>query len=157
MRLQQSFPESLQRVLQDRRAFVETVRYTVVDPPGRPGPPGTTRLLTLEFVQGTENHARGRFPEARAASVPLALVWLAATLALTTKGLVALAVGGGPAGDEADLVADIARAEDNVRSFGWEPVVATHALARVTSLKHACGRAPDTSPPVATPTISPTR
>ena len=71
MRLQQSFPESLQRVLQDRRALVETVRYTVVDPPGRPGPPGTTRLLTLEFVQGTENHARGRFPGARAASVPL--------------------------------------------------------------------------------------
>ena len=71
MRLQQSFPESLQRVLQGRRALVETVRYTVVDPPGRPGPPGTTRLLTLEFVQGTENHARGRFPGTRAASVPL--------------------------------------------------------------------------------------
>jgi putative ABC transport system permease protein len=71
MRLQQSFPESLQRVLQNRRALVETVRYTVVDPPGRPGPPGTTRLLTLEFVQGTENHARGRFPGTRAASVPL--------------------------------------------------------------------------------------
>jgi putative ABC transport system permease protein len=71
VRLQQSFPESLQRVLQGRRAVVETVRYTVVDPPGRPGPPGTTRLLTLESVQGTENHARGRFPGARAASVPL--------------------------------------------------------------------------------------
>jgi putative ABC transport system permease protein len=70
-RLEESFPESLQRLLQGRRDVVETVRYTVVDPPGKPGPPGTTRLLTLEYVQGTEKHARGTFPGAGAGSLPL--------------------------------------------------------------------------------------
>ena len=70
-RLEESFPESLRRLLQGRRDVVETVRYTVVDPPGKPGPPGTTRLLTLEYVQGTEKHARGTFPGAGAGSVPL--------------------------------------------------------------------------------------
>ena len=39
---------------------------------------------------------------------------------------VALVAPAGPLRGEAD----IARAEENVRSFGWEPVVATHALAR---------------------------
>ena len=67
-RLAQSFPESVREVIRNRRDTVETTRYTVVDAPGVPGPAGTTRLMTLEYVQGAADRVRlvaGRLPEAR--------------------------------------------------------------------------------------------
>ena len=67
-RLASSFPSSIQDVIQGRRDTVETTRFTAVDAPGFPGPPGTTRLLTLENVQGADDHVRvtaGRLPERR--------------------------------------------------------------------------------------------
>jgi putative ABC transport system permease protein len=67
-RLAGSFPASVQDVLRGRRDAVETTRYTAVDAPGVPGPPGTTRLLTLEAVQGLEERTKltdGRMPRAR--------------------------------------------------------------------------------------------
>ena len=67
-RLAQSFPESVRDVIRDRRETVETTRFTAVDAPGFPGPAGTTRLMTLEYVQGAEDHLRlaaGRMPEKR--------------------------------------------------------------------------------------------
>ena len=67
-RLAASFPSSVGNVIQDRRDTVETTRFTVVDAPGFPGPPGTTRLLTLQNVQGVTDHVRlasGRLPERR--------------------------------------------------------------------------------------------
>src|SRR5215213_9267515 len=70
-RLARSFPESVQKVIRNRRDAVETTRYTAVDVPG---PPGTTRLLTLEYVQGAADRARlvaGRMPEERDEIVPL--------------------------------------------------------------------------------------
>jgi putative ABC transport system permease protein len=56
--LEQGFPESLRGLIRDSRTAVQTVRYTVVDAPGVPGPPGTTRLFTLEFVEGASERAR---------------------------------------------------------------------------------------------------
>jgi putative ABC transport system permease protein len=56
--LQQSFPPSLRGLIRGSRTTVQTVRYTVVDAPGVPGPPGTTRLFTLEFVEGASDRAR---------------------------------------------------------------------------------------------------
>jgi putative ABC transport system permease protein len=73
-RLAQSFPESVRDVIRDRRETVETTRFTAVDAPGFPGPTGTTRLMTLEYVQGAEDHLRlvaGRMPEKRDEIVPL--------------------------------------------------------------------------------------
>jgi putative ABC transport system permease protein len=73
-RLAQSFPESVRDVIRNRRDTVETTRYTAVDAPGVPGPPGTTRLLTLEYVQGAADRVRlvsGRMPEEREEIVPL--------------------------------------------------------------------------------------
>jgi len=73
-RLAQRFPASVRDVVRDRRDSVETTRYTAVDAPGVPGPPGTTRLMTLEYVQGAEDHLRlssGRMPEERDEIVPL--------------------------------------------------------------------------------------
>jgi putative ABC transport system permease protein len=65
-RLAASFPSSIRHVIRGRRDSVETTRFTVVDAPGVPGPPGTTRLLTLEYVQGAAERVRvteGRLPE----------------------------------------------------------------------------------------------
>ena len=73
-RLAQRFPESVREVVGDRRDAVETTRYTAVDAPGAPGPAGTTRLMTLEYVEGAEDHLRleaGRMPEERDEIVPL--------------------------------------------------------------------------------------
>jgi putative ABC transport system permease protein len=73
-RLAQRFPDSVREVIRSRRDAVETTRYTAVDAPGVPGPPGTTRLMTLEYVQGAGDHLRlgsGRMPEERDAIVPL--------------------------------------------------------------------------------------
>lgn len=73
-RLAQSFPESVRDVIGARRDTVETTRFTAVDAPGVPGPAGTTRLMTLEYVQGAEDHLRlatGRMPEERGEIVPL--------------------------------------------------------------------------------------
>ena len=67
-RLGQRFPESVREVVGDRRDAVETTRYTAVDAPGVPGPAGTTRLMTLEYVQGAADRVRlvaGRMPEER--------------------------------------------------------------------------------------------
>jgi putative ABC transport system permease protein len=72
-RLERSFPASLRTVIRGRRQSVETVRYTVVDAPGVPGPAGTTRLLTLESVQGAPARVRlvqGRLPSGRNDTVP---------------------------------------------------------------------------------------
>jgi putative ABC transport system permease protein len=73
-RLAQRFPESVREIVRDRRDTVETIRYTAVDAPGVPGPAGTTRLMTLEYVQGAAGHLRlsaGRMPEERDEIVPL--------------------------------------------------------------------------------------
>ena len=73
-RLAQRFPESVREVVGDRRDTVETTRFTAVDAPGVPGPAGTTRLMTLEYVEGAEDHLRltaGRMPEERNEIVPL--------------------------------------------------------------------------------------
>jgi putative ABC transport system permease protein len=73
-RLAQRFPESVQDVVGNRRDAVETTRYTAVDAPGVPGPAGTTRLMTLEYVQGAADRVRlvaGRMPEERDEIVPL--------------------------------------------------------------------------------------
>ena len=73
-RLAQRFPESVREVAGDRRDAVETTRYTAVDAPGVSGPRGTTRLLTLKFVQEAAERARlvaGRLPEKRDEIVPL--------------------------------------------------------------------------------------
>jgi len=73
-RLAQSFPASVRGVIGDRRDTVETTRFTSVDAPGVPGPAGTTRLMTLEYVEGVEEHVRvagGRLPEKRDEIVPL--------------------------------------------------------------------------------------
>jgi putative ABC transport system permease protein len=72
--LAQRFPESVRDAVGNRRDAVETTRYTAVDAPGVPGPPGTTRLMTLEYVQGADERVRlvaGRMPEARDEIVPL--------------------------------------------------------------------------------------
>jgi hypothetical protein len=76
IRLAQSFPESVREVIRNRRDTVETTRYTAVDAPGVPGPPGTTRLMTLEYVQGAADRIRlvaGRMPEKRDEIVPPAV------------------------------------------------------------------------------------
>ncbi len=73
-RLVQRFPESVREVVRDRRDAVETTRYTAVDAPGMPGPPGTTRLMTLEYIEGAADHLRlsaGRMPEEHDEIVPL--------------------------------------------------------------------------------------
>jgi putative ABC transport system permease protein len=73
-RLVQSFPTSVRDVIRGRRNAVETTRFTAVDSPGVPGPAGTTRLLTLEFVQGAAERARltaGRLPQARSEVIRL--------------------------------------------------------------------------------------
>jgi putative ABC transport system permease protein len=73
-RLTQRFPESVREVVGDRRDTVETTRFTAVEAPGVPGPAGTTRLMTLEYVEGAEGHLRltaGRMPEERDEIVPL--------------------------------------------------------------------------------------
>ena len=73
-RLAQSFPESVREVIRNRRDTVETTRYSAVDAPGVPGPAGTTRLMTLEYVQGAADRIRlvaGRMPEKRDEIVPL--------------------------------------------------------------------------------------
>ncbi len=65
-RLAASFPSSIRGVIRGRRDTVETTRFTAVDAPGMPGPPGTTRLLTLEYVEGAADRVRlteGRLPE----------------------------------------------------------------------------------------------
>ena len=73
-RLALRFPGSVREVVGDRRDTVETTRFTGVDAPGVPGPLGTTRLMTLEYVEGAEDHLRltaGRMPEERDKIVPL--------------------------------------------------------------------------------------
>ena len=73
-RLAQRFPESVRDVVGDRRDTVETTRFTAVDAPGVPGPAGTTRLMTLEYVEGAKDHLRlaaGRMPRKRDEIVPL--------------------------------------------------------------------------------------
>jgi hypothetical protein len=72
--LEQSFPASLRGLIGDSRVAVETVRHTVVDAPGVPGPAGTTRLVTLEFVQGAADRLTvvdGRLPTDGRPSVQL--------------------------------------------------------------------------------------
>ena len=67
-RLAASFPVSIRDVIGARRDEVETTRFTAVDAPGVPGPAGTTRLLTLEYVRGAADRVRltaGRLPERR--------------------------------------------------------------------------------------------
>ncbi len=73
-RLERSFPESLGGIVRGSRDAFETVRHAVVEAPGVPGPPGTTRLFTLEFVEGAPEHVRitdGRLPDVRGESVDL--------------------------------------------------------------------------------------
>jgi putative ABC transport system permease protein len=69
------FAPSVRRVIGAGREAVETVRFSVVSPPGVSGPPGTTRLLTMRFSSDAARHLQlieGRLPKAEAgdAQVP---------------------------------------------------------------------------------------
>jgi putative ABC transport system permease protein len=71
-RYEQRFAPSVRRVVGGRRDAVETVRFTAVDAPGIPGPPGTTRLLTMRFLSDAGQHLRvvdGRLPRGGAGDV----------------------------------------------------------------------------------------
>lgn len=62
---EERLPESVVDVLDEGRATVETVRYTLVTPPGEAGPAGTTRYLTLRYLEDAGPHvqaARGDLP-----------------------------------------------------------------------------------------------
>ena len=72
--LERSFPDSLREVVAGRRQSVETVRHSVVDAPGIPGPAGTIRLLTFESVQGAAGRVQlvdGRLPGGEVETVEL--------------------------------------------------------------------------------------
>lgn len=47
---EERLPDALRRVVGEGRAVAETVRYTIVGPPGEGGPAGTTRYLTLRHL-----------------------------------------------------------------------------------------------------------
>ena len=71
-RYEQRFAPSVRRVIDGRRNAVETVRFTAVDAPGIPGPPGTTRLLTMRFLSDAGRHLRlveGRLPRGGAGDI----------------------------------------------------------------------------------------
>ena len=58
-------PDSLRAVVDGGGAIAETVRYTIVVPPGESGPAGTVRYLTLRYLEdsGERLHAAdGRLP-----------------------------------------------------------------------------------------------
>jgi putative ABC transport system permease protein len=60
-------PDALQDVVEGPAAIAETVRYTIMVPPGGSGPAGTTRYLTLRHLQGASERLRaaeGRMPSA---------------------------------------------------------------------------------------------
>jgi putative ABC transport system permease protein len=62
---EQMLPDSLRAVVDGRRALAETVRYTIVVPPGESGPAGTTRYLTIRHLEGAAARLRaaeGRMP-----------------------------------------------------------------------------------------------
>ena len=58
-------PDALRGVVRGPAASAETVRYTIVVPPGESGPAGTTRFLTLRHSEGAAERLRaaeGRLP-----------------------------------------------------------------------------------------------
>jgi putative ABC transport system permease protein len=58
-------PDPLRAVVRGDGASAETVRYTIVAPPGESGPAGTTRYLTLRHPEGAAERLRaaeGRLP-----------------------------------------------------------------------------------------------
>jgi putative ABC transport system permease protein len=60
-------PDALRDVVDGPAAIAETVRYTIMVPPGESGPAGTTRYLTLRHLQGAAERLRaaeGRMPSA---------------------------------------------------------------------------------------------
>lgn len=60
-------PDALRKVVDGPAASAETVRYTIVVPPGESGPAGTTRYLTLRHLEGASERLRaaeGRMPSA---------------------------------------------------------------------------------------------
>ncbi|MGH3036977.1 MAG: hypothetical protein ACRDMU_07325, partial [Gaiellaceae bacterium] len=62
---EQALPDPLRAVVRDHAASAETVRYTIVVPPGERGPAGTTRFLTLRHLEGAADRLRageGRLP-----------------------------------------------------------------------------------------------
>ncbi|MGH3019531.1 MAG: hypothetical protein ACRDNR_05145, partial [Gaiellaceae bacterium] len=64
-RYERRLPDSLRGVVGDPGAIAETVRYTIVAPPGESGPAGTTRYLTLRHLEGVSGRLRaaeGRMP-----------------------------------------------------------------------------------------------
>ncbi|MGH3042046.1 MAG: hypothetical protein ACRDNG_09970, partial [Gaiellaceae bacterium] len=68
-------PASVRAVVDEGRAAAETVRTTIVTPPGEAAPPGTTRYLTLRHLEDAGAHLRasaGRLPgdAAEPAEVP---------------------------------------------------------------------------------------
>jgi len=68
------FPDSVRSVIDEGRATVETVRYTIVAAPGQLAPAGTTRFLTLRHLDDAGNHlevAHGALPSDRAGAVEL--------------------------------------------------------------------------------------
>ncbi|HEX5469192.1 MAG TPA: ABC transporter permease [Gaiellaceae bacterium] len=73
-RSERRLPASIREVTGRQRAMAQTLRYMVVDAPGHPGPPGTIRLLNLEYVQGATDRSTlvdGRFPTRRSEIVRL--------------------------------------------------------------------------------------
>jgi putative ABC transport system permease protein len=50
------FPARVQEVTGDGRASVETSRYTILTRPGEAAIPGTTRYLTLRFLEDADEH-----------------------------------------------------------------------------------------------------
>ena len=71
---EQRLPETLRAVVAGRRALAETVRYTIVVPPGESEPAGTTRYLTLRHLEGAAGRLvaiEGRVPSgARVTGLP---------------------------------------------------------------------------------------
>jgi putative ABC transport system permease protein len=53
---EERFPAGVQAVTGEGRASVETSRYTILAPPGEAGIPGTTRYLTLRYLEDAGEH-----------------------------------------------------------------------------------------------------
>lgn len=68
------FPDSVRSVIGEWRTTVETVRYTIVTAPGQDAPAGTTRYLTLRYLDDAVDHlevTRGALPSDGAGAVEL--------------------------------------------------------------------------------------
>lgn len=153
-------PGSLRDVVAGRRALAETVRYTIVVPPGESGPPGTIRYLTLRHLGGAAGRltaAKGRLPAAPGrAELPFpeqpegTLVEIA--LAPTTARQLSLAAGDRvyllPAADD-PLARDVAVSERRYLAADvtgiLDPEAADPAWLRESRLRRAVIRDTETA------------